>query len=163
MAINKIKKGEILEKVQGAVASSASVVFVNFHGLSVEDTTTLRRSLRNENVAYTVAKKTLIGKALDDAKIEGEKPPLEGELAIAYGEDLLAPAREVLAFQKDHKDNIAILGGIFDGAYMNQSEMMEIALIPPKPVLYGQFVNLINSPIQRFAVVLDQIAQKQEA
>ncbi len=160
MAINKSKKGEILEKVQNALKSSTSVVFVNFHGLSVEDTTTLRSSLRGEGVGYTVAKKTLIGKALDEAKVEGDKPPLEGELAIAYGEDLLAPAREVFAFQKDHKDNIAILGGIFEGAYMNQSEMMEIALVPPKPVLYGQFVNLINSPIQRFAVVLDQIAEQ---
>jgi ribosomal protein L10 len=37
--------------------------------------------------------------------------------------------------------------------------MMEIAMIPSREVLYAQFVNLINTPIQQFAVVLDQIAK----
>ncbi len=163
MAIIKEKKKEILKKVQSAVDSSNSVVFVNFHGLGVLDTTDLRKELRNKGVAYTVAKKTLIRKALEGSKVEGEMPTINGELAIAYGEDLIAPAREVYTFQQQHKENIFILGGVFDGKYMNKEEMMEIATIPETPVLYGQFVNLINSPIQRFVVALDQIASKREA
>ena len=39
---------------------------------------------------------------------------------------------------------------------------MEIAMIPSREVLYAQFVNLINSPIQQFVVVLDQIAKSKE-
>ncbi len=31
-------------------------------------------------------------------------------------------------------------------------------MIPSREVLYAKFVNIINSPIQRFAVVVDQIA-----
>ena len=163
MAISKEKKKDILKKVKDAVDTSDSVVFVNFHGLGVSDTTELRRELRNKGVGYTVAKKTLVRRALDDASIDGDMPSMDGELAIAYAKDLIAPAREVYAFQKQHKDNLAILGGVFDGKYMGKDEMMEIATIPETPVLYGQFVNLINSPIQRFAVVLDQITQKKEA
>jgi hypothetical protein len=41
---------------------------------------------------------------------------------------------------------------------MSASEMLGIATIPPLQTLRGMFVNIINSPIQRFAVVLDQIA-----
>lgn len=37
--------------------------------------------------------------------------------------------------------------------------MTEIATIPSMQVLRGQFVNLINSPIQRFVVALNQIAE----
>jgi len=163
MAILKEKKKEILKKVKDAVDTSDSVVFVNFHGLGVSDTTELRKELRNKGVGYTVAKKTLVRRALDDASVVGEMPAIDGELAIAYGKDLIAPAREVYTFQKQHKENLSILGGVFEGKYMNKEEMMEIASIPETPVLYGQFVNLINSPIQRFAVVLDQIAQSKEA
>lgn len=163
MAINKEKKKEIVAKVKDAMDSADSVVFVNFHGLTVGDTTELRKKLRDEGVGYTVAKKTLIKRVLSESKVEGEVPSLDGELAIAYGKDMIAPARGVYDFQKDHKDNVAILGGIFEGRYMNKEEMMEIATIPSTPVLYGQFVNLINSPIQRFAVVLDQIAKSKEA
>jgi ribosomal protein L10 len=43
---------------------------------------------------------------------------------------------------------------------MNAEEMLGVATIPPLQTLRGMFVNLINSPIQRFAVALNQIATK---
>jgi len=106
-----------------------------------------------------VAKKTLIKRTLSEAGIKGEFPELNGEIAIAYGTDLTAPAREINEFVKKFKDNIAIAGGIFEGRYMDKTEMAEIASIPPLKTLYGMFVNIINSPIQRCAIALDQIAR----
>jgi ribosomal protein L10 len=43
---------------------------------------------------------------------------------------------------------------------MDEAGMTSIALIPSRKTLEAQFVNLINSPIQRFVVSLDQIAKK---
>jgi ribosomal protein L10 len=43
---------------------------------------------------------------------------------------------------------------------MGKEDIMSIALIPSRKTLEAQFVNLINSPIQRFAVLLDQISKK---
>jgi len=163
MAITKDKKKEIYDSISQAVNNSASMVFVNFHGLNVSETTELRRGLREQGISYVVAKKTVVKRALSDSKVGGEVPPLEGELAIAYSDDLIAPARGIHEFSKEHKDHIAILGGIFEGKYMNKEDMMEIATIPPVPVLRGQFVNLINSPIQQFVSVLGQVAEKKEA
>jgi len=163
MAINKEKKEQIIGGLKDSLKDAQSTVFVNFHGLSVGDTTDLRRKLTGEGVGYTVAKKTLIKRVLDDIAPSGDQPALEGELAIAYGEDLLIPAREVYEFQKLHKDKISILGGIFDGGYKNQAEMVEIASIPAPQVLRAQFVNLINSPIQGFVMALNAIAEKKEA
>jgi large subunit ribosomal protein L10 len=106
-----------------------------------------------------VVRKTLAKIALKEAGIDGNLPELEGELAIVYGADLTAPAREFFNFQKKYKDNVKIIGGIFEGKYMTKEEMTGIAMIPSQQTLYAQFVNLINSPIQRFAVVLDAIAK----
>ena len=163
MAITKEKKQEMLQGVSDAIKASQSMVFVNFHGLSVSGVTELRKGLRANDVSYKVAKKTIIRRALDGTTIDGEMPSLDGEVAIAYGEDLIAPAREVFEFQKKHKDNIQILGGVFEGRYMDQEEMTNIASIPPLQVLRGQFVNLINTPIQQLVVAMDQIAEKMEA
>jgi ribosomal protein L10 len=41
--------------------------------------------------------------------------------------------------------------------------MLEIATIPGMETLQGMFANVINSPLQRFAIVLDQVAQSKEA
>ncbi len=162
MAITKEKKEEICKKVKGIVDDFSTVVFVNFHGLNVIDTTQLKFSLREEDSFYTVAKKTLVKKVLQDSSVAGEIPELEGELALAYSKDQIASARGVYEFQKKHKDNISILGGIFEGAYVDKDKMSSIAQIPPLQTLRAQFVNIINSPIQGLVIALNGIAEKRE-
>jgi len=158
MPITLDKKKELVAGLEKSLKGAQSVVFVKFDKLTVQDVNTLRRNLQKESIGYVVAKKTLLKRALGTHGITGDLPEMPGQIAIAYGEDLLAPAREVLSFQKGHKENITIVGGVFEGKYMNASEMMSIATIPPLQTLRGMFVNLINSPIQRIVVALDQIA-----
>ncbi len=160
MAISKEKKKGIIENIGKIVKDSSSVVFVNFHGLLMNDTTELRKTLNAKEVGYTVAKKSLTRKVFAGTKIEGEMPALPGELALVYGKDMIAPAREIYAFQKKFDGKITILGGVFEGKYMDKASMMTIALIPPLQTLRAQFVNVINSPIQRLAVALSEIAGK---
>jgi len=160
MALTKQQKIDIIQKIKDIFKKSQSIVFVNFHGLSVVDTSEMRKELRNQNVGYTVVKKTLMKRALSDESFVGEEPALVGELALSYGEDLVAPASAVASFAKKHKDALSIIGGIFEGHYKNKEEMNVIAAIPPLPVLYGQFVNVINSPIQGLVVALGEISLK---
>ena len=160
MLITKEKKKEIVSGLKKAIDNSKSIVFVNFHGVNVTDSRNLRRALRAENIGYTVARKTLINRVLDGGSISGVKPEFKGELAIAFGEDLIAPARGVYEFQKKLDNKIKIIGGIFEGKYMGEREMTEIASIPSLQVLRGMFVNIINSPIQRFVIGLNEIAKK---
>ena len=163
MAITKTKKGEIIDNLKNNVIKSESVVFGNFHQLPVKEASEIRRSLKKEEVGYVVAKKTLLKKVLAESGVKGEIPELAGELATAYltkEGDVLAPARAVYGFQKKMEGKISILGGIFGGEYKNKDEMISIASIPSLNVLRGMFVNIINSPIQRLAVVLGQIAER---
>jgi len=159
MAISRIKKGEIVDKLTKALKGAKSLVFVNFHGLKVSEANAMRRALKSEGVLYTVAKKSLTKRVLESEKFEGTQPELTGELAMAWGEDLVAPARGVYGFQKKFPEGLKILGGVFEGRYMTKMEMEDIALIPTLEVLRGKFVNIINSPIQRFAIGLNEIAK----
>jgi large subunit ribosomal protein L10 len=176
--LQKSKKEEMIKDLEKAIKDSLSLVFVNFHGLKVSDETKLRSSLREQGVNYKVSRKTLLKRALE-GKAQGEIPELVGEVAIAYlpakalategskpaspaGGDATTTPREIYNFQKTHKGKgilLNILGGIFEGNFIGADKMMELAMIPSREVLYAQFVNLINSPIQRFAVVLDAIAK----
>jgi large subunit ribosomal protein L10 len=100
---------------------------------------------------------------LEGEKFSGSQPELTGELALAWAEDLVAPAREVYGFQKKFPEGLKILGGVFEGVYMSKAEMEGIATIPSLPVLRGMFVNVINSPIQRMAIALSEIAKTKSA
>lgn len=164
--LTKEKKKKIVAEFEKVVTQSKSVVFLNFHGISVADSNILRRKIKTEGVDLKVARKTLIKRVLDSINIVGKRPEFEGELALAYlsaqadESDAIAPARGIYEFQKKLDGKIKILGGIFEGGYKSREEMTEIASIPPLDVLRGMFVNIINSPIRRFVVELNQVAEK---
>lgn len=160
MALTKNKKVEVVDQLANLIKDVKTLVFVKFDKLTVKDVNALRSELRNEQVGYKVAKKTLLKRVLTANNYKGEMPELDNQVAVAYGTDEIAPARGVYEFQKTHKDNISIIGGVFEGEYKTQAEMMEIAMIPGMQTLRGMFANVINSPIQRFVIALDQIAAK---
>lgn len=163
MAITKAKKQDIAAKIQEAIKDAVSVVFVRFGKMTVADTTAMRRSLKGEGVGYYVAKKTLLKRVLTDAGYQGEIPALEGEVAIAWSkDDATVAARGIFEHSKKH-EGLSILGGVFEGAYLDAVGMKAIATIPPVPVLRGMFVNVINSPIQGLVIALDQIREKKGA
>jgi large subunit ribosomal protein L10 len=158
MAITKAKKEDILKKLEGVRKDAQSIVFVHYKGLALSHTTALRKALREKGVGYFVAKKTLMKRAFGDT-FTGTMPVLDGEIAVAYSTDAIAPAQGVKEFADKFKDNLAIVGGVFEGVYKDKAEMTEIASIPPLETLRGMFAQLINSPRQRWAVVLSEVAK----
>jgi large subunit ribosomal protein L10 len=162
MAITRQKKEEIIEKAQSLVVGSKTLVFAKFKGLPVEEQSEMRSAFRTQGVGYTVVKKTLLQRVLDAQKFEGTMPILEGEIALAYGADELAPARELAVFVKKFPEHLAFAGGVFGGKFVSSEEIKSIAAIPGLQTLRAQFVQLINSPRQRFAVVLNAKAEKGE-
>ena len=163
MAKTKAQKKEITDKLEAAFKSAASTVFVHFKGLSVADESAMRRNFRAEGVKYLVAKKTLIGRALTALGHAHETIPMEGEIAVAYNvggsTDSIAPARLLHAVAEKLKGKLSIVGGIFEGVLQDARAMQAIATIPSLDGLRGMFAQVINSPRQRFAVVLSEVAK----
>ena len=157
MAITKSKKVEILSRLSDVKESSEAIVFIHFKGLNLADTTAMRKALREAGVGFFVAKKTLMERVFTG--YEGTMPKLDGEIAVAYSADPMAPAQNMKDFAAKFKDKVALVGGVFQGAFKDQAEMTAIASIPGIDVLRGMFAQLINSPRQRFAVVLSKVAE----
>ena len=157
--LTKSKKEELVKEVEKVLNENKSLVFVNFHGMNVSDETKLRRELSDKGVGYKVARKTLLKRALS-GKAEGTVPELTGEVAIAYSADDTAPAREVYNFGKAHQGLLKILGGIFQGKFMDGAFMQELAAIPGKEVLLSKIAFLFQSPMQRLAIAVNEVAKK---
>ena len=163
MALKKAKKEEIISDIEQSLKDVQSVVFIKFDKLTVANANSLRRSLQKENVGYTVAKKTLLKRALGSKSIEGDIPELAGQVAVAFGNDPIAPARGVYEFAKTHKENVSIVGGVYEGKYVDAAMMTSIATIPSREVLLSQIAFLLKSPIQSLAIAVNAIATKKNA
>ncbi len=171
MAITKQKKAEIIEKITDVVKNAASVVFVKFDKLSVARVNELRRNFREKGIRYLVVKKTLLKRVLGETERDGAVPNLSGEVALAYGDDLIEPAKGVAFFEKKFEGAVRALGGIFEKQYITKEEVVALAKIPSREILLGQLAVVLNAPIQNtvgvlhntmrsFVVALNQIAQK---
>lgn len=159
MAITREKKEEIVAKVRGIAQEAATLVFANFKGLTVAEATEMRKALRAEGVGYVVVKKSLLRRGLETAGFAGQTPELEGEIALAWGSDELAPARVLNLFVKKFSEHLAFVGGVFGGKYVGKDEIAAIASIPGMEILRIMFAQVISSPRSRFAVVLSKVVE----
>ena len=153
--ITKDQKKKIIENLSDKFSKSKAIVFLGFQGLSAKENIELRRKLRGENIDYKVAKKTLIKKGLEDAKVLGDNElDLEGPVAVAVGyDDEVAPARLSNEYSKTN-EKLKLLGGFIETKYMDAKEIKALALLPGKDQLRAQLVGTINAPVSGFVNVL---------
>ncbi len=153
MPKSKGKKQEELAIVQSKVNASQGVVFTADHGLTVKDSENLRKQLRAEQAGLQGVKKTLLLKALSEAKIEADIQGT-GNVAVAYSEtDAVAPARIVQSIAKTN-DKLVILGGLLDGMFISREKVIALAKLPSRDELLAQTVGTLQAPITAFVRVM---------
>lgn len=153
-------KQPVVEEISAGVKDAASVVLVDYRGLTVEQDTQLRKSLREAGVSYKVYKNTMMHLAFKGTDFEGLVPYLEGPSAMAYSStDATAPARVLAEFAKK-ADKLEIKAGVVEGTVYDAAGMAKIAEIPSREVLLSRLLGSMQSPITNLARVLNQIAEK---
>ena len=154
------QKKAVVESLADKMSRAASGVLVKYEGITVDEDTKLRKALREAGVEYAVIKNTLIGKACDKVGFEGLKSELEGmnALAISY-DDPIAPAK-ILKEYADKIETFEIRGGILEGAVVDAATVNELAEIPSKEILVAKLLGSIQSPLYKFAYVLQAIIDK---
>ncbi len=159
MAKVELKK-PIVDEISANIQDAQSVVVVDYRGLTVEQDTQLRKSLRQANVTYKVYKNTFLTMAFKGTDFEGLSPYLEGPTAVAISkEDATAPARVLAGFAK--KNNaLEIKGGVVEGTVYDAQGMSRIASIPSREELLSKLLGSLQSPITNFARVMNQLAEK---
>ena len=161
MAKVEIKK-PIVDEIKELLDGAKTAVVVDYRGLTVEQDTNLRRTLREAGVVYKVYKNTMINFAIEGTEFADLAQNLEGPTAIAIcKEDATAAARVLCKFAKD-AEALEIKGGVIDGTYYDAAGVKAISSIPSKEVLLGKLLGSIQSPIANFARVIKQVADSKD-
>ncbi|MCF0142197.1 MAG: 50S ribosomal protein L10 [Parasporobacterium sp.] len=153
-------KQPIISEISAHLADAKAAVLVDYRGLTVEQDTQLRKTLREAGIVYKVYKNTLINFAVQDTAFEALKPDLEGPTAIAISkDDATAPARILSGFAKN-APALELKSGVVEGTYYDAAGIKAVADIPSKEILLGRLFGSMKSPISNLARVLNQIAEK---
>ena len=152
-------KQPIVEEISATIKDAASVVVVDYRGLTVAEDTQLRKQLREAGVTYKVYKNTLVSRAVEGTDFESLRDVLEGPSAFAVSaDDATAPARILAKFAKT-APKLEIKAGVVEGTYYDAEGMKAIASVPSREELLSKLLGSLQSPIANLARVLNQIAE----
>lgn len=152
MAVTKQRKQEILEELIELFKQAKSVAATKYTGISVNNMNALRGRMYKQEVAFKVAKKTLIRLAAKEAGYADEIPDtlLDGPVALAFGmQDEISAPKAIKDTAKELK-SLGLLGGFMDGKILSQADIQQLADIPPFEVLMTRFVRAIKGPVSGF-------------
>lgn len=167
-------KSQNVEEIKEKISKAQSVVVVDYRGLNVEQLTELRSRYRKAGVEYKVYKNTMMRFAFKDSGLEEFNEFLKGPSAIAFGYDDPVQAAKITSDFAKENNKLEIKAGIVDGKVIDVNGVKDLADLPPREVLIAQVLGGFNAPIQGFAnvlqgtirslaIVLNAIAEKQEA
>ncbi|HEK4939177.1 TPA: 50S ribosomal protein L10 [Clostridioides difficile] len=156
-------KSEVVSEIVEKLQKSSAAVVVDYKGLTVEEVTELRKQMREAGVDYKVYKNTLVRRAAKEVGIEQFNDELlVGTNAIAFGYDNpVAPARILKGFMDSHP-KMKLKMGIVEGAFYDESKIVEMANIPSREVLIAKLLGSLKAPVSNFAYLIDAIAKKAE-
>jgi len=149
------RKIAVVEDLTAKMRSAAVVYFTDYRGLSAPKATELRAMLREQNIEFLVAKKTLTLLAAQKAGIGEISDFVQGQTALAFSyDDPTTPARILREFSKYNQDIPAITGLILEGQPLSAAHALELADLPARDVLLGRFVSALQQPTSRLVLTL---------
>ncbi|MDD2908003.1 MAG: 50S ribosomal protein L10 [Candidatus Gracilibacteria bacterium] len=171
MAVTKQQKSEIFNELVSKFKEAKSIGFSSTNKMTVEEFSDLRKSLREVNATYTLAKKTIMVKAIKEAlNIDLEIANLEGQIgAICSNEDAVSGLGKVNAFMKEVNGKKGDAGklawsiSIFEGEVKSVEETKVIASMPSRDTLLSRLVGSMMSPLSGMARFFDAAASEVEA
>ncbi len=153
-------KQPIVQEIAENIKDAASVVVVDYRGLTVSQDTELRKSLREAGVTYKVYKNTMMNFAFKGTEFESLAPVLEGPSAIAISKDDATAAARVVSKFAEKAPALEVKAGVVEGTFYDAEGMKAIASIPSRDELLSRLLGSLQSPMANFARVVKQIAEK---
>lgn len=169
-------KYELVDALKEKLSKTKAVFVGEYRGMTVAQSTALRKKVREAGGELKISKNTLFKIAMKEAGLaELAEELMKGPniYALCY-DDPVAVAKVLKEYTNDKSQKAFILkGGLLESQQLNLAQLMALADLPSKEVLRGQVVRTIAAPLsglvnvlsgtmRNFVTCLAQIRDKKE-
>ena len=146
-------KIERVAELKEQIESANALLLTEYRGLTVEEITELRRSLRDVDASLAVIKNTLMTRAANDAGIAELDELLSGPSAVAFvNGDVVAVAKKLKDASKQFPA-LVIKGGYMDGAPLDAAGATALADLESREVMLSKIAGMLKSEMSRAAAM----------
>ena len=154
--MRKEQKTAVVDRLSGTLKKATIALVSEYRGMSVAETTEVRRKLRAVRGELKVAKNTLIRRALKDTGYASLQDKLGGPVGLIIStEDPVEIAKTVVGF-KDLGDKFKLRGGVVDGVPVTVEEIHALATLPPREVVLAQLLGVLQAPATQLVRLLNE-------
>jgi large subunit ribosomal protein L10 len=150
-------KVSAVESIQTLFEGSSSFFVTDYQGLNVADITSLRKSLRDNQIRYLVAKNTLFKLAAHNAGVTELDKHFAGPTAVAFTSEDPSVAAKILHDSFKEKDLPKIKVFVLDKDIFAGDDIKRLADLPSREVLLSQLVAAVESPMTSLVGSLDAV------
>lgn len=158
--ISLIFKETSQNRIKDSLKESESVLIIKHLGLASPNLSTLRMSLKSAKANLFVVKNSIARRALKDSELKDFINSLEGPCGLVFiKEEPIEACRVLYNFSREHEE-LKLEGGFFKDRVLVKKDIETLAKLPSRQALRAQLVVTLNSPIAKFAMVLNQTLRK---
>ena len=154
------QKETVVNEVTDLMKSNSATVVCEYRGLTVDEITSLRKTLREKNAVATVYKNTLVTRAADTLDHKDFDQYLTGPNMFIFCEDYTNGSLKAVAKFAKRNDNFKIKGGVIEGRLSDAAYVSAIAQLPNKEGCVSMLLSVLQAPMRNLAYSLGQIAEK---
>ncbi|HEY8490539.1 MAG TPA: 50S ribosomal protein L10 [Dehalococcoidia bacterium] len=154
------KKVQAVAELQEKLGRAAIAISTEYQGLTVAQINELRAKLRDAGVEMKVVKNTLLRIAADAVGRPEVMEIVEGPTALVLGYDeVTAPAKALTDHIRAARLPIKVRKAWLEGRILAASEVEELARLPSREVLLGQFMGGLQSTVAQFSGLLNAVVR----
>ncbi|MBN2050359.1 MAG: 50S ribosomal protein L10 [Spirochaetales bacterium] len=134
-------------------------IFTDYRGMTVEQITSLRNTLRSQDASYRVIKNRFAKLALSQMGMPDVGEQLVGPTAVVLTGSDSGPVAKML-FQATKEMPLSVKGGIISGNVFSAEQVETYSKLPSRDELLSSLMGTMRAPIQNFVYVLNAVPQK---
>lgn len=154
MAISKQKKVERVAEYIEQLERSRGLILADYRGLSVNDVSEIRKTLRPIGSKFQVVKNRLLALALKEVDLSLPDEWLTGPTAVSFCYDEVPPVAKALTDAAKDFETLQIKGGVLGTSVVAADKVRAIADLPSREVLLAQVLGTVNAPATQVAGVV---------
>jgi large subunit ribosomal protein L10 len=159
--MNRTEKESFIAELRERISRAPVVYLTDFTGLNVKSITKLRRSLRASGAEYVVVKNRLARLAFSQTELPNIFENMEGPTGMVLGyEDVVAPAKALTDFAKEHDKRPAFKVGILENKVLRPDQIDRLAKLPPREQLLAELAGAMSAPTAMLAMALEAKLQE---
>lgn len=156
--MNKQQKEVVVSSLKQNFSQNEASFLVNVKGLTVSQSESLRRKLRDKGGRLQVVKVRLMKRAMnlvDDVQIL--EPYMKEQIGVVFASGGAPAIAKILCDFSKECESFKIVAGAMEASLLTAHEVRSLAVLPPRPVLLGQVVQAMQSPLTGLVFITNQM------